>query len=74
MLGIATSDEFDHPASVIYYQVDNLDEAHDRLITRDATVLQPPHLVAKMPDHELWMCFFNDTEGNVLAFMEEKRQ
>lgn len=72
-LAIATSAEFNHPASIIYYQVDNLDEAHDRLLSRNVDVLQPPHLVAKMPDHELWMCFFNDTEGNTLAFMQELR-
>jgi methylmalonyl-CoA/ethylmalonyl-CoA epimerase len=30
-------------------------------------------MVAKMPDHELWMAFFNDPDGNLLALMEEKR-
>jgi len=32
-----------------------------------------PHLVAKMPDHELWMAFFRDPDGHLLALMEEKR-
>ena len=32
-----------------------------------------PHLIAKMPDHELWMAFFRDGEGNTLALMHEKR-
>ena len=32
-----------------------------------------PQMVAKMPDHELWMAFFNDPDGNLLALMEEKR-
>jgi methylmalonyl-CoA/ethylmalonyl-CoA epimerase len=32
-----------------------------------------PHLVARMPDHELWMAFFDDTEGNTLALMSEVR-
>ncbi len=32
-----------------------------------------PHLIAKMPDHELWMAFFHDTEGNMLALMCEVR-
>jgi len=26
-----------------------------------------------MPDHELWMSFFEDPDGNTLAMMEEKR-
>lgn len=32
-----------------------------------------PHLIAKMPDHELWMAFFRDPDGHLLALMEEKR-
>jgi methylmalonyl-CoA/ethylmalonyl-CoA epimerase len=32
-----------------------------------------PHLVARMPDHELWMAFFRDPDGHLLAIMEEKR-
>jgi len=26
-----------------------------------------------MPDHELWMAFFNDGEGNTHALMQERR-
>ena len=26
-------------------------------------------MIAKMPDHELWMAFFRDSEGNLLALM-----
>lgn len=33
-----------------------------------------PHLVAKMPDHELWMTFFQDPDGPALALMEEKHR
>jgi len=32
-----------------------------------------PHLVARMPDHEWWMTFFKDPDGNQLALMEERR-
>lgn len=30
-------------------------------------------MLAKMPDHELWMAFFRDTEGNLLGLMSEVR-
>jgi methylmalonyl-CoA/ethylmalonyl-CoA epimerase len=30
-------------------------------------------LVARMPDHELWMAFFRDPDANLLALMCEKR-
>ena len=34
---------------------------------------EEPHLLVKMPDHDLWMAFFRDTEGNTLALMSEVR-
>jgi methylmalonyl-CoA/ethylmalonyl-CoA epimerase len=34
---------------------------------------QEPQLVARMPDHELWMAFFRDDDQNLLALMEERR-
>ena len=30
-------------------------------------------MIARMPDHELWMAFFRDSEGNLLALMSEVR-
>ena len=32
-----------------------------------------PHLIARMPDHELWMAFLRDPEGNLFALMAEVR-
>jgi catechol 2,3-dioxygenase-like lactoylglutathione lyase family enzyme len=58
-------------SSVIYYKVDNIQAATDALKSRGVTFERPPHLVAKMPDHDLWMAFFQDPEGNTLALMCE---
>ena len=33
--------------------------------------VQDAHLVAKMPDHDLWMAFVKDPSGNVLGLMSE---
>jgi methylmalonyl-CoA/ethylmalonyl-CoA epimerase len=33
-----------------------------------------PHLVAKMPDHDLWMTFFRDSENNLMGLMSEVRK
>jgi methylmalonyl-CoA/ethylmalonyl-CoA epimerase len=35
--------------------------------------IDEPHMIAKMPDHELWLVAFRDSEGNMLALMEERR-
>src|SRR5207249_89434 len=64
---------FDHPASVIYYKVDDIREVHQALRSRGVTFREEPHLIATMPDHDLWMAFFDDTEGNTLALMCEVR-
>jgi methylmalonyl-CoA/ethylmalonyl-CoA epimerase len=60
-------------AGVIYYLVGDLSAAHDTLTARGVAFLDAPHLVAKLPDHELWMAFCRDSEGNTLALMSEVR-
>lgn len=71
MVGIASEPRFDHPASIIYYQVGDIGAAHRALADRGVTFEQPPHVVAKLDTHDLWLAFFRDTEGNVLALMSE---
>jgi methylmalonyl-CoA/ethylmalonyl-CoA epimerase len=73
MLSRAEKPEFDHPGSVLYFKVDDIDAAHAELTARGVTFIDKPHLIAKLPDHELWMAFFSDSEGNTLALMNEKR-
>ncbi len=73
MLGAAENPEFAHPASTLYYKVDDVDAAYAALKASGVSFIDEPHLIAKMPDHELWMVFFRDSEENVLALMEERR-
>lgn len=73
MVGIPEKPEFDHPGSVLYFKVDDIRGAHTTLEGRGVTFEGPPHLIAKMPDHELWMAFFRDSESNLLALMSEVR-
>jgi methylmalonyl-CoA/ethylmalonyl-CoA epimerase len=74
MLSTPERQEFDHPASVLYFHVSDLHGSYDALRGRGASFVDTPHLIAKMPDHELWMAFFVDTEGNTLALMSEVRE
>ena len=60
-----------HPGSILYYKVDNIQEAYQILAQQDIEFQQKPHLVAKMPDHELWIAFFEDPSNNLLALMSE---
>ena len=73
MLAIAEAPEFDHAASIIYYLVDDIHAAGTALAAAGVKIESEPRLIARMPDHELWMCFLRDPEGNVLGLMEERR-
>jgi len=73
MLGSAEQPEHDHPPSVLYFRVPDLAAAHATLGERGIRFESEPHLIAKLPDHELWMAFFRDSEDNVLALMSEIR-
>ena len=73
MVGTPSAPVFDHPASIIYYRVDDIEAAHQVLVERGVTFHEPPHVAARLPDHDLWLAFFRDTEKNVLALMSEVR-
>ena len=61
-------------SSVIYYRVADLDTAFEALSARGVVFEAKPHLIAKLPDHELWMAFFRDPDENLLALMSEVRR
>jgi methylmalonyl-CoA/ethylmalonyl-CoA epimerase len=71
MLSGAEKPEFDHPSSVLYFAVSDIRAAHGKLKESGVHFEDEPHLIAKMPAHDLWMTFFRDTEGNLLALMSE---
>ena len=60
-------------SSVIYFKVPDIQTAHRTLVERGATFEREPQLVARMPDHELWMAFLRDPDRNLLAVMSEVR-
>lgn len=71
MLGKAEQPEFDHRASIIYYRVDDMAAAYQRLVERDVEFVHEPRMVHKTDESELWMAFLRDSEENVLALMSE---
>jgi methylmalonyl-CoA/ethylmalonyl-CoA epimerase len=71
MLERAEKPEFDHPSSVLYFVVPNIQAAYDKLKKNGVRFEDDPHLIARMPTYDLWMTFFRDSEGNLLALMSE---
>lgn len=64
---------FDHPGSVLYFAVDDIMEAREKLGTRAVAFTTEPQRVATLADREVWLAAFHDTEGNTLALMSEPR-
>lgn len=73
MLTPPETPEFDHPNSPLYFKVSDIRAAHASLSSRGVKFEDQPHLIARMPDHELWMTHFRDPEDNLLALMSEVR-
>jgi methylmalonyl-CoA/ethylmalonyl-CoA epimerase len=73
LLDVPEDKEFDHPGSILYFAVDDIRQMHQVLLARGVTFRKEPHLIARLSDREVWMAFFDDTEGNTLALMSEPR-
>ena len=73
MLDAPAKAQAENYSSVIYYKVPDLHAAFETLTARGVVFAAKPHLIAKLPDHELWMAFFRDPDGNLLALMSEIR-
>jgi methylmalonyl-CoA/ethylmalonyl-CoA epimerase len=73
MLALPEKEQPAKMASVIYYLVDDIKAEFKALRDKGAKAEGEPHLIARMPDHELWMAFFRDPDDNMLALMSEVR-
>jgi methylmalonyl-CoA/ethylmalonyl-CoA epimerase len=71
MLSVPERPEFDHPSSIIYYKVDDLEHAYNTLSARGVHFEDRPHVIANMESYDLWMAFFRDSENNYLGIMSE---
>jgi methylmalonyl-CoA/ethylmalonyl-CoA epimerase len=59
--------------SVVYFKVDDIESAAAELQSRGGVLERQPHRVARFSDHDLWMAFFRDPDGNAAALMCERR-
>jgi methylmalonyl-CoA/ethylmalonyl-CoA epimerase len=71
MLGQNEKPEQTPSGTILYYCVPAIHEAFETLSQRGVEVVRPPHLVAKLPAHDLWMAFLRDPDENIFAMMCE---
>jgi methylmalonyl-CoA/ethylmalonyl-CoA epimerase len=72
MLGLPVEPEFDHPSSILYFDVADIEEAHRVMTGRGVGFRTAPHAVHREPARELWLADFRDSEGNTMALMSWK--
>ena len=71
IMSVPERPEFDHPTSVLYYAVPDIAAAHLALSARGVAFEHDPHIIATLPDRDVWMAFLRDSEGNLLGLMSE---
>ncbi len=71
MLSLPAKPEFDHAGSILYFKVDDIQEATATLVERGVTFVEKPTIVADMGSYDLWIGAFRDSEDNLLALMSE---
>ena len=60
--------------SILYFNVADIVGVHESLVWMGAPNEGSPHLAATMPDHDLWLAFLKDPDGNLVGLMEEKQK
>jgi methylmalonyl-CoA/ethylmalonyl-CoA epimerase len=71
MLSLPEKPEFDHPSSILYFKVPDIQRAYESMTGQGVVFEEEPHLVARLETHDLWLAFFKDPDRNVLALMSE---
>ena len=61
-----------HAISCVYFSTDDIIEAAKTLASKGAAMEGEPHIVGRLPGRDVWLAHWRDTEGNLMAFMQEK--
>ena len=72
MLGVA--EQPDQPKIILYYKVPDIQKACETLSSRGVRIERKPSMIARMPDHELWLAVLRDMDNNVFELMSEVRK
>jgi methylmalonyl-CoA/ethylmalonyl-CoA epimerase len=74
MLGLPEAGAPAHAGTPIYFRIGDLPATVEALEARGVAFESRPHLIAKMPDHDLWLAFLRDPDGNPIGLMSEVRE
>lgn len=71
MLSLPERGHEDRRSSILYLRAPDIGAVHAALMARGVAFEGPPHVVHRAPTHELWLAFFQDPDGNLLALISE---
>lgn len=60
--------------SLVYFQTAQIEHAHAAFNDTGVTIHQRPHVIASLPDRDVWLMWIRDSESNLLGVMEERRK
>jgi len=69
LLSLPAKPEFDHPSSIVYFNVEDIQAAYATLSERGVHFDEKPIFVADMGTYDLWLASFRDSDNNLLALM-----
>lgn len=58
--------------SILYFDSSDVEAACRHLESQSVEIMAAPSCVHRDGQHEIWMCFFKDPFGHVLAFTEQR--
>jgi methylmalonyl-CoA/ethylmalonyl-CoA epimerase len=71
-LSAGQASEHGGSGSFIYFRTPDVDAFLADAKSKNVSIHQEPHIIARMPDHDLWLMWIKDSEGNLLGIMEER--
>ena len=71
MLDKPEDPQFDHPSSILYFFVEDIQKSFAELREKKVIVVGEPHMIARLADREVWLAHFRDSEDNMHALMSE---
>ena len=72
-LMLAPPEGMENPGTpIVYYQVDDIEEAHRALEGEGVRFDSAPHFIARVGEKDLWLALCRDPDGNRVGLMSER--
>jgi predicted enzyme related to lactoylglutathione lyase len=59
---------------MLYFFVSDIEGVQRDLAAKGVAFFEQPRMIARLPDRDVWLTAFNDSEGNPMGIMEERKR